>query len=301
VLKKIIQKGFELLKSNVYRLIDKYYIALDRNYILRTQNIRLIPSEDNRRGGKYSYAEWAHVIGIFQTLLFLHLKTKRHNSILDIGCGAGLLAIASEPFLEGKGNYIGIDIRKEEIDFCCSHFAANSKFSFKHLNVSNQVYAPYQDATGTRWDVESNCIDLITALSVWTHLNEEDAIFYLKEAHRVLKPGCKAIITFFLLDDVYRKNLPKRSNKMSRFHRTPQDHWIFDQHAYGSDSWFHPVWAMSPEQAIGVTTEGLNRIINKSGLKEVAHYQGNWKETPGVFFQDILVFQKGPFEIAAVD
>jgi predicted SAM-dependent methyltransferase len=64
---------------------------------------------------------------------------------------------------------------------------------------------------------------LVTALSVWTHLNEADARFYFKEISRVLKPDGKAIVTFFLLDE---------------------------------------------------------------------QYPGNWKETPGAFFQDVLIFAK---------
>ena len=77
-----------------YSLLDKYYIEFDKQHIRKTRNIRLIPSENNRKGGKYSYAEWAHVIGIFQTLFFIHLRKDQDNSMLDIGCGTGLLGIA---------------------------------------------------------------------------------------------------------------------------------------------------------------------------------------------------------------
>ena len=59
-----------------YKLLDRFYIRLDRTHIRRTKNIRLIPTENNPRG-KYSYAEWVHVIGIsFQTLMFIHLITR---------------------------------------------------------------------------------------------------------------------------------------------------------------------------------------------------------------------------------
>ena len=91
--------GNDSSKKGEYHQIDNQYLAMDRSFIRRTKNIRLIPTEENRRGGKYSYAEWAHVIGIFQTLMFVHLKNKEDNTILDIGCGTGLMGIASEPFL----------------------------------------------------------------------------------------------------------------------------------------------------------------------------------------------------------
>lgn len=133
---------------------------------------------------------------------------------------------------------------------------------------------------------------MTTALSVWTHLGEDDAVFYFNEISRVLKPNGKAIVTFFLLDETYRNSLETRSDQAGRFHQTSQDLWIFDQPSYGSDMWFHPEWAKIPENAIGVNEAGLERLVKNSGLKLIEHHQGNWKEVPGVFFQDVLIFQK---------
>ena len=73
---------------------------------------------------------------------------------------------------------------------------------------------------------------------------------------------------------------------------TPQDQWVFDQPVHGSDAWFCPKWAKVPESAIAVTSAGLDRLIAAAELKRLVHYQGNWKEIPGVFFQDVMVFQK---------
>lgn len=73
---------------------------------------------------------------------------------------------------------------------------------------------------------------------------------------------------------------------------TSQDTWIFNQSAYGSDGWFCPKWARVPETAIGITNAGLNRLISMAELELIEHYQGNWKEVPGAFFQDVLVLRK---------
>ncbi|MFZ5863095.1 MAG: class I SAM-dependent methyltransferase [Nitrospirota bacterium] len=223
--------------------------------------------------------------------MYLHVDRKVDNSILDVGCGTGLLGIASEPFLGTHGRYVGIDVVKREIEFCRNHFPS-AAFEFIHLDISNPAYTPSQKSERVGWPVKPASFDLVTALSTWTHLNEEDALFYFKEVGRVLKPGGKAIITFFLLDEIYEKGLDARSKATGRYHMTSQGKWVFDQPAYGSNDWFHPAWATVPESAVGVTENGLNRLISEAGIGLVQRFPGNWKEVPGVFFQDVIIFQK---------
>lgn len=274
-----------------YPQIDKIFQRTDKTHIRRTRNIRLIPGFKDRRGGKLSYAEWAHVIGIFQTVFYQTLGRKTGNRVLDIGCGTGLLGIAAEPFTADGGSYTGIDVMTEDINFCRSHFTMPN-YNFIHLNVANAMYAGDQPAELTGWDVQDNSFDLITALSVWTHMSEKDAIFYFAEVARKLKKGGKAIITFFYLNDEYKSSLSKRSDAPGRFHSTNQNTWVFNKPAYDSKNWFTIPTANVPEDAIGINEKALDVLTQSSGLKLVNYYPGNWKEIPGVFFQDILIFEK---------
>lgn len=279
------------LITAVYPRVDDIYLSLDKSLVRRTRNLRLIPALNNRRGGKIAYGEWCHVVGLFQTLLFLHLNNKDGNHILDVGCGTGLLGIASEPFLGDRGRYIGIDVREQDIEFCQKHYP-KSHYSFEHLDVLNPSYAPGQSPIRKNWTVVDASMDMVTALSVWTHLNEEDAIFYFQEIDRVLKPGGKAIVTFFLLDEKYYNGVQSRTGEQGKYHNTRQDDWIFDKPCSESQNWFHSRWAVQPEDAIGVTPTAIEKMLERTLLKLVKIYSGNWKELPGIFFQDILVFEK---------
>jgi SAM-dependent methyltransferase len=274
-----------------YRLLDRLYVPRDIEHLRRTRNLRLIPCEDNRRGGKLSYAEWAHVIGIFQTLLHLHIVKKTGLEMLDVGCGTGLIGIAAEPLLGESGHYVGLDVMEADIEFCRAHYPS-PPFNFIHFDIHNPAYAPSQKGANRPWPLDGARFDVVTALSVWTHLNENDATFYLKEVSRVLRPNGIALITFFILDAAYEQSVPHRSDARGRYNNTPQDRWIFDRPSYGSDAWFHPKWARVPEMAIGVTTDGLGRLLAASGLKIIQRYPGGWKEMPGVYFQDVLILSK---------
>ena len=108
MIKKILRSGYGLLES--------IFISIDKRLLRRTRNLRMIPNIKYRRGGKVSYGEWTYVVGIFQTILNIQLGSKTNNRILDIGCGTGLLGIASEPFLGDEGKYIGIDILNDNIE-----------------------------------------------------------------------------------------------------------------------------------------------------------------------------------------
>lgn len=274
-----------------YDIVEGQFIRFDKKLVRRTKNLRLVPSIADRRGGQRAYGEWCCFIGIFQSLLHLHLARKHDNEILDIGCGTGILGIAAEPFIGDNGHYTGIDVSKQCIEFCKRHYPADS-FRFQHLDYVNALYAPQQIEEVKKWDVADESIDMVTALSVWTHLQEDDAVFFFSEIDRVLKPKGKAIVTFFLLDSCYYNSLEARSNEPGKYHNTPQDRWIFGIPCSESRDWFYPQWVAQPEEAIGVTPSGIQTLLMDTKLSLIETYVGNWKEVPGVFFQDILVFAK---------
>ncbi len=274
------------------RVIEQIYLPLDKETIRRSRNLEHIPGITMRQGGKRSYVEWGHTIGLFQTIIYEELSKTDGRSILDIGCSTGLVALAASPFVH-EGRYLGIDVIESDVEFCRRNYATMENLDFQHLNVQNAAYAEGQAEKNVPWNVPDASFDLVTALSVWTHLNPAHAEFYLGEVFRTLRPGGRAIITFFVLDDTYRKTLPSRiPGERGKYHSTPQDDWIFDQPLPDSLDWFYPSWAKVPENALGITSGGLDRLAERSGLEVDRVLQGHWKEAPGLYFQDIVVFHK---------
>ena len=274
-----------------YLLADVLFLARDKRRVLRTRNILRVPHLPQRRGGKRAYGEWCHVTGIFQTLLHAHLPRPTDNCILDAGCGTGLLALAAEPWLGDHGRYVGLDVSERDLAFCRRHFR-EPRFEFVHLPIYNQQYAAGQARDRVRWPVADAAFDMVTALSVWTHLNEDDAVFYFKEIDRVLRPGGAALITFFVLDDAYQQSLPLRTDRAARYHTTDKRWWVFDKPCSQSGAWLCPTWAACPEVAVGVTPPGLALLTAGTALRVERIYPGNWKEQPGVYFQDVVLLRK---------
>lgn len=283
----------ELLKKVsiiIEYLLEKIYLPIDRNNIKRTLSIKQIPYRKDRWGGKISYSEWAHVIGLFQGLIFHYLKNRIDPLILDVGCGKGLLGLSCLPYLNDGGKYVGLDVMKSNIDFCQGYFEQDI-MDFVHLDANNPAYAPDQSSYQVRYPFDDQSFDMATALSVWTHLAESDAKFYFKEVARILKPKGIFIMTCWYLNDDYNEETLS-SAMVSRFNGGIPKDKIFGKSAYDSSSWKTLNWVDPPEQVCGISTEAMQELLTISGLTIKEYYPGNWKEMSGMYYQDVLIFEK---------
>ncbi|MDQ2089673.1 class I SAM-dependent methyltransferase [Marimonas arenosa] len=273
--------------ENIYRKFEKR--AFSRGSVLKN-----IPRYSDRLGGlgTITYGEWCYTVGVFQSILFLHKPdVETPLNILDVGCGTGRLFLSSSSFMKDSDTYTGLDVGKASIEICRRHYS-DSRVNFVYYEASNASYAPEATRSVVEWPLGKQKFNLITALSVWTHLNEEDWVGYLRQVAGRLELGGRAVISFFVLDDLYRETLSKRGPEVSRYYPQPKSRWIFEKKAYGSSEWFCPIWADPPEAAIAVTEDAFKREMQNAGLKIVKFYPGNWKEVPGLFFQDIAVLEK---------
>ncbi|HEY0331648.1 MAG TPA: class I SAM-dependent methyltransferase [Rhodopseudomonas sp.] len=100
-----------------------------------------------------------------------------YRNILDFGVGSGRLA---RMFLGFKGSYTGADIDHELVDW---------------VGGALPWVTPLRTKERAALLCPDNSFDCVISVSVFTHMNEADSEFYLRELHRVTKPGACLLLT----------------------------------------------------------------------------------------------------------
>lgn len=116
--------------------------------------------------------------------------------VLDLGCGCGKLARFLH--LNPRLRYIGVDIFQPGILWCRRAFAGSAdRFRFEHFDGYSATYNPDGRLKVTDYALPAadGSVDVLVASSLFTHLLETDAVHYLAEIARVLKPGGQALIS----------------------------------------------------------------------------------------------------------
>lgn len=221
-----------------------------------------------------SYAGWIHNQGIFSGLFSVYLD-KDKPKILDFGCGMGSLAAVSSYFVKNGGQFLGMDTDARSIAACKKTYGDLKNCSF-YLTRDRNAWYPQTDARetadGIDWPVENNSQDLVTAMSVFTHLQERDAKGYLSKIHQVLVKDGLAILSFLVARDF--------TNSNATFHF---DHPL-------TPGWFTSN-AACPEMAIGVTQEALLKFLDGK-FKIVRQIEGSITGGRHPSHQDLLVLRR---------
>lgn len=205
-------------------------------------------------------------------------KLQPNERILDVGCGTGRLAIGLLDFLGPEGRYVGFDIDEKRIRWCRQNITRrNPLFSFVYSNVSNPYYR--RDANlrpeTYRFPWADNSFDVVALISVFTHMLPHEAENYLKEIVRVLKPGGRCFISYYLVTD-----------EALSFLRDPERNLTFPElrnflrFDYGE---YRTAQPMMPEMAVGLMEPWVRTRYAQVGLRiaEPIRY-GHWsgRQTP---------------------
>lgn len=179
---------------------------------------KAIPSESVPVGCPGQFKEFGQ--RYFQYFVELG-NLKPNHRVLEIGCGMGRTAMPLTKFLKNGGEYFGIDLIPEAIQFCKDNITSRyPNFHFSIVEAYNKMYNPEasKKASEYKFPFENECFDFIFLASVFTHMVLEDVENYVSEIARVLKTGQRCFSTFFLIN---RRNSPAN---ISDFHRNDFEH-----------------------------------------------------------------------------
>ncbi len=203
------------------------------------------------------------------------------SRILDIGCGVGRKAWAIIRQLSEKGEYAGIDIVPEAIQWCDENLRTPGRHvQSTSVNLFNQYYQ--HDGTGCAstftFPYEDDTFDLVFASSVYTHMLPEGVANYLEQSRRLIKEEGRVISTFFVIDDV-TLDLIERGRSVYRFAHQHEGYRVEHEEC--------------PEHVVAYEKNYLEQMVASCGLEITNRLRGSWcGRREGHAYQDIYLMRQ---------
>lgn len=172
--------------------------ALDLRLFLGGKRDPELPPHRYRQIGPGDFRER----GQWLAALLLRNGLRAHDRVLDIGCGIGRVALGLTRVLSPEGRYDGFDVDARAVRWCATNLTPRyPNFHFTHANVATARHnGRGVPATQYRFPWPDATFDFAFATSVLTHLEMDEARQYVREAHRVLRPGGILLATVFVDD-----------------------------------------------------------------------------------------------------
>jgi SAM-dependent methyltransferase len=163
-------------------------------------------------------------------LILQQFPPEAYDFVFDLGCGCGRLARQLMRSAAAPRRYIGIDPHKGMIDWCRDNLAPRApEFDFKHHDVFQEFMNPDGTFDQLALPADDGSITLFLAWSVFTHVLQPDAEFYLRELARVLHPRGVAVTTWFLFDKTDFPMMQNFQNTLYISDFDPTNAVIFDR------------------------------------------------------------------------
>jgi SAM-dependent methyltransferase len=244
----------------------------------------LIPPVEMMFDGATSVEEFINVgKGFCERYVIGHAKLAPYDRVLDVGSGIGQKARFLTTYLDHNGSYEGFDIVPKGVEWCNEKYKRFDNFHFQLADIYSAHYNPTATtkASEYRFPFEDSDFDIVFLASVFTHMVPQDMRHYLTEIARVLKPGGRCVISYFLLNPESRKRVALGLDSI----KIP--------YTYTSET-CRVADLKSPETIVAHDERTVRDLYEENGLSITALTYGYWcgrKEFIGAL-QDVIVAVK---------
>lgn len=239
----------------------------------------VIPESFGRTGG---FGARAGVGRRWFNILTRDADLKPGDAVLDVGCGLGRIAVPLIGYLTGR--YEGFDIDTAAVGWCAENITPRApNFRFKSVELRNSRYNPDATAAAETFEFpyESAAFDVVFLASVFTHLLTPTVTNYVREIHRVLKPGGRSVVSCFLLNEESERAIAAR---------TVRERHLF-RHAVGGCL----VWKVNmPEASVAHYEKSIRALYRETGFTALDIRYGKWAGRPDAASNQDLVIAVKP-------
>ena len=181
-------------------------------------NIPFPPEEMRRLVGPVAESDYDNPGG---EPILRDLPPEAWDHVVDFGCGCGRIARKLIQQIPRPRRYLGLDLHPGMIRWCRSHLQSLAPgFEFVHQDVRNIGLNPGGTLEQEGFPVADGSASLLLAWSVFTHLLQPQAEFYLGEVARTLRPDGIAVLTFFLFE---KRDFPMMQSFQNALFINPED------------------------------------------------------------------------------
>jgi SAM-dependent methyltransferase len=187
-----------MLGGALKKLQDQYWLARFG------RRVHLVPPVELMHDGPQSYKDFKQNGAEF----FRHYRKlcglRFNERVLDVGSGIGRKTLPLVNYLKAGGTYDGLELVKNGVEWCTAEYTSKyPNFRFHLIDVYNELYNPEGTyaASEYRFPFAANQFDFVVLNSVFTHMIAAEVENYLREVARVLAPGGRCLISFFLLNE----------------------------------------------------------------------------------------------------
>lgn len=239
----------------------------------------LVPPLYLMEDGARDYSEFKqNGIDAFQRFLSLGLNPT--DRILDVGSGVGRKTLPLLDYIT-TGSYEGIDPIAKQVKWCQQRISScYPNFRFQQIDVWSKHYNPSGKARPSEYEFpfEAAQFDFVVLGSVFTHMFPDDVGHYIGEISRVLKPGGKGWITFFLLNKDSERAIADKKSTINLVYEVERGSRADNSNRL--------------ETAIGHQEQLVLQMFSNHNIQaEVADY-GSWCGRQVSYYQDICKITK---------